>query len=135
MFVAYVVALISWQFIAYFRRNESAWTVLRADYSDGLEHIGKMREYASLAGIMTVDEEYISVYVMPVTDGIVIFRENDGHIFFPWTRVREIRILDHKPNTAVAEIERSTGLPLRIEIPWADQFSKSTPSGVNLVGI
>lgn len=117
-----------------YRRNSDTWNALRASYSAGPETFGDKDEYPARRGLLRIDEEAVEVHVFSGQEGLFIAKENEGHIFFPWSRLREIRISDAKPNTANIEVDRKNMTPLRMSLPWDSRFSKEVPTDVPLIG-
>lgn len=130
---AYSAILIFGVLAALHRQNTDAWKALRASYSGVPETLGSNDEYSVRGGVLRIDEEFVQVHVVAVRDGLLIAKENDGHIFFPWSRIREIWISDAEPNTAHIEVNRVNMTPLRFSVPWDGEFSRSVPSDVRLV--
>lgn len=133
MFV-YFGVLVFGVIASVYQRNTDAWRVLRANYSSGPERIGARGTYPVQSGLLRFDDEFVSVYVIPVEDGLFIAKENEGHIFFPWDRIQEIRMSDSWRDTAIIKIERNNMTPLEFSLPWHSRLSEQVPPNVALVG-
>jgi hypothetical protein len=130
---AYSTVLIFGLIASAYRQNADAWRALRASYSAVPETLGDKDDYSVRSGPLRIDEEHVQVHVIAARDGLLIAKENDGHIFFPWSRVRGIRISDANPNAAHIEVDRVYMPPLRFSMPWDAEFAKSVPSDVRLM--
>jgi hypothetical protein len=130
---AYSTVLIFGILASLYRQNADAWKALRASYSAVPETLSDKDSYSVRSGLLRVDEEFVHVHVIATRDGLLIAKENDGHIFFPWSRIREITISDSKPSSAHIQVDRVNMIPLQFDLPWDAELSKSVPSDVRLV--
>lgn len=129
----YVSILVITPITGRYRNTEDSWKALRASYSGEPDGFGDRAEYPTLAGIMKIDDELFSIHVIVIQDGILITREDDGHLFFPWSRIRELRWVDHRRRGMQVEVERKTTIPLRLRLPWNERLSSKIPKTVRFV--
>ena len=133
-YIAYAAVIVFVSLIGQVWRSEDSWKALKIDYSESPDFFGPREEYPARRGIFEIDEEFYSVHVAASEPGISIVRENAGQIFFPWSRVKEIRRDDNRPNCAFVEIERKIGIPLKFAMAWDEHLSAEAPPDVRIVG-
>lgn len=126
---------LAWGIASYYMTQESNWKALYADYSDVPNWNPKSRQYPMMEGLLRVDEEMISISSITTEMGIVLSRNGGESLFFPWSKVKEIRVLDQANYRANMDIHRKTSIPLRLEIPWSEDFKEWVPADVQTYGV
>ena len=133
-YILYAAVIVFGSLLTEVWRSEESWKALRMDYSEGPESIGPKDEYPARKGLFEIDDEFYTVHIVATQPGITILREGSGQIFFPWSRVKEIRRDDSRPNCAFVEIERKIGIPLKFVISWDEHLSAEAPPETRVVG-
>ncbi|MGB5491389.1 MAG: hypothetical protein WBM76_11230 [Woeseiaceae bacterium] len=116
------------------RQTADAWAVLTADYGGGADVMSAQQKYDAVSGYLRLDPEIIFVYATASESGIFVVREDKGHIYFPWTKIKSIRVSGDTTRSADLEIPRRSMLPLRLNIPWLDDFTTLVPTSVQVMG-
>ena len=131
LYPAYIVLV---PLISSLRQTADAWTALTADYGGGAEAMVAKQRFEAASGYLKLDPEMVLVHVTTSESGVFIVREEKGHIFFPWTKIKSIRLSGETIKNADLEVLRSSMLPLEMNIPWLDSFTETIPSSVQVMG-
>lgn len=125
--------------VLFFVRQDSIWDALYEDFSDFPDWISAQDlsdgSHRMADGLLQfADDEFFDISTIGTKDGIVLSRNDGDSLFFPWTRVSEIRHLDVDHTRAWVDIKRKTPLPLRLDIPWSPHFDKEMPPDIKVAG-
>lgn len=110
--------------------RKTIWDALYADYSNASEFKFRSSEYPTTSGIMKVDDDEFEISTTPTEVGLVLSRPTGSSLFFPWAKVKEIRVLDQSTDLAHLQVQRRATVPLEIEIPWDLEFRDTIPTEV-----
>ena len=126
------LALLVIQFCVPIVRSQSAWKWLVKDYGQPPENLPREFSLAAIDGFLFVDEEVIDVSAVTSDLALILTREKAGSLFFPWDKVKEVRVRNETPHIADIEVLRRTPVPLRMGIPWAKELAKNVPDSVRV---
>ena len=115
-------AIIAGVFWWYLGTRETVWDAMYADYSTAPDFGPQSRKYPTVPGIMKVDEEEFEISTTPTEAGLVLSRPSGDSLFFPWLKIREIRVKNESGDLAMVQIRRRVTIPLELEIPWKPEF-------------
>jgi hypothetical protein len=132
--VLYPAFFVLWPLYSSRKQSADAWAILTADYSGEPEALARQRHYPAVNGYLKLDEEMIFVYVSATESGVLIVREDEGNLFFPWEKIKSIRVSGDAVKHADVEISRRSMLPLSLNIPWFDDFTIEIPTTVQVFG-
>lgn len=120
--VALAIASTTVGFVWALKRDKSAWDTLYADYSDVPAWEAGTKTYEGAYGFLRVDSDELEVRTFLTEAGLVIARPNGQALFFAWRRILEIQIQLDSESFADVLIERKSGLPLHLVVPWSPRL-------------
>lgn len=115
---AIVVAIVGW----YFGTRKTVWDAMYADYSTAPDFDFQTTAYPSASGIMIVDDEQFEILTTTTEAGLVLSRPSGESLFFPWLKIKEIRVKNESGTLATVQIRRRVTIPLELELPWKPEF-------------
>ena len=129
--VVYMAALVFGPMLLQHRDNTDAWTTLKESYTSDLENIGSRNSYPASSGLLKVDSEFFDVNVIATELGIFVSRDDGGHVYLPWDRVRRIIFEGSRPRRAKVHFSRALMNPLILDLPWHEDLIKEIPQHVS----
>jgi hypothetical protein len=135
MYMAVYGGMLALAIASQYLIQESSWDALHTDFSDVPDWTPKFQEYPMMEGMLCVDEEMFDISSITTELGVILSRNGGESLFFPWEKVKEIRVLDQANYRATLDIHRRTTIPLRLEIPWSEDFKKWIPSDIQTFGV
>jgi len=115
---AVILGVVWW----YIGTRQTVWDAMYADYSTAPSFRPESDSYPTVSGIMKVDEEEFEISTTPTEAGLVLSRPSGESLFFPWMKVKEIRVKNKSGSLALVQIRRRTTIPLELEVPWDPAF-------------
>lgn len=114
-----VILGVVWWFLG---ARQTVWDAMYKDYSTAPAFRLESDSYPTVSGIMKVDEEEFDISTTPTEAGLVLSRPGGESLFFPWMKVKEIRVKNRSGSLAMVQIRRRTAIPLELEVPWDPAF-------------
>ena len=114
-----IIIGVSWWFLG---TRQTVWDAMYADYSTAPAFQFESDSYPTVSGVMKVDEEEFEICTAPTEAGLVLARPSGESLFFPWLKVKEIRVKNASGDLATVQIRRRSTIPLELEVPWDPAF-------------
>lgn len=115
-------ALIFGAVVWYLGTRKTVWDAMYADYSAAPKLGAQSTKYPTVSGIMKVDEEEFEISTTPTEAGLMLSAPSGESLFFPWLKVKEIRVKNKSGDLATLQVRRRITIPLELEIPWDPDF-------------
>ena len=131
-FVVYMFVIVFGPLLMQYRHNADAWQVLKENYSSSLEAVGSRDSYPAVSGHLIVDTEYFHTNVVATELGIFITRDDGGHVYLPWDRLRQIVFEGSRPRRTKVHVSRNLMNPLVLDLPWHEDMMREIPQTVKI---
>jgi hypothetical protein len=125
IFGGLVAAIIAFVFIRGARDKvvdlSQTWSMLRKRFGVSNEQFDSLSDSSGVLGPMRVfDDEYVGT-AFAVPQGVIfrqLFLKSYELILFPWSEIQNFKIEEGAKCCATFSFDRSSGLPVSIQIPW-----------------
>ena len=131
-FVAYIVIMFFGPLLMQYRQNADAWQILKEDYTSNLETIGSRDSYPAVSGQLIVDTEFFDANVVATELGVFITRDDGGHVYLPWDRLRQVVFERSNARRAKVHVSRNLMNPLILDLPWHEDMMRQIPKSVKV---
>ena len=131
-FVLYIAVVFFGPLVVQYQHNADAWQVLEENYTSSLEKIGSRDTYPAVSGQLIVDTEFFEASVVATELGIFISRDDGGHVYLPWDRLRQIVFEGSKPRRTKVHVSRNLMNPLVLDLPWHEDMMRQIPQTVKV---